>query len=122
MRSRRRSSLWLWMALAFVCFAAGLLPAVAGAAQGATMTAAVGSATAGSEQIQQLGGVAEGEPVETAKDGGCSLLLQEDALVEVCADTKLSLRKREPGGPRVLEVQKGNVKVSAEKQIGGERI
>jgi hypothetical protein len=123
MRSRRRSLLWLLMALAFVCAAAGLLPAAAGAAQGATVTAAVGSTTAGSEQIQQLGGVAEGEPVETAKDGGCALLLQEDALVEVCADTKLSLRKREPGGPRVLEVDQGNVKVSADpKRLGGERI
>src|SRR5262245_15269015 len=123
MRSRRRSLLWLLMALAFVCAAAGLLPAVAGAAQGATVTAAVGSTTAGSEQIQQLGGVAEGESVEMAKDGGCALLLQEDALVEVCSDTKLSLRKREPGGPRVLEVDKGNVKISADpKRLGGERI
>jgi FecR protein len=122
MRLRPRPLAGFLMAGAFVCAGAGFGPSVAGAAQGATVTASVGSTKAGSEQVEQLGGVAEGEPVETAEDGGCSLLLQEDALVEVCSDTKLSLRKREPGGPRVLDVQKGNVKVSADKQLGGERI
>ena len=79
-------------------------------------------ASGGTEPLEQLGGVAEGEPVETAEDGGCSLLLEEDALVEVCSDTTLSLRERRPGGPRVLDVKKGNVKVSAESRLGDERI
>jgi hypothetical protein len=98
-------------------------PTVAGAAQAATVTAVVGATqTGGNQALEQLGGVPEGEPVATGGDGGCSMLLQENAVIEVCGDTRLSLRKREPGGPRVLDVQKGNVRVSAEKRIGDERI
>ncbi len=122
MLHRSRLLLPLLLAGAFAWTGAGFAPAVAGAAQGATVTAAVGSTRAGTEPLEQLGGVAEGEPVETAEDGGCSMLLEEDALVEVCSDTSLSLRKRQPGEPRVLDVQKGNVKVSAERRLGDERI
>jgi ferric-dicitrate binding protein FerR (iron transport regulator) len=125
MRNRRqiRTHLLLAIAIAIVCAGAALGPLVAGAAQGATVTAVVGSTLGqGDQPLEQLGGLPEGAPVETADDGGCSLLLEENALVEVCADTKLSLRKREPGGPRVLDVQKGNVRVSAEKRLGDERI
>lgn len=122
MRHRPRRLRLLLLASAFAWAGVGFGPAVAGAAQGATVTAAVGSTRAGTEPLEQLGGVAEGEPVETAEDGGCSMLLQEDALVEVCSDTTLSLRERRPGGPRVLDVKKGNVKVSAESRLGDERI
>jgi hypothetical protein len=122
MLQRSRPLLTLLFAGAFAWAGAGFGPETAGAAQGATVTAAVGSTRAGSEPLEQLKGVAEGEPVETAEDGGCSMLLEEDALVEVCSDTTLSLRERRPGGPRVLDVQKGNVKVSAESRLGDERI
>ena len=122
MLDRLRPLTTLLLAGAFAWAGAGFGPAVAGAAQGATVTAAVGGSTGGAQPLEQLGGVAEGEPVETAEDGGCSLLLEEDALVEVCSDTSLSLRERKPGGPRVLDVQKGNVKVSAESRLGDERI
>jgi hypothetical protein len=122
MRTRRRTLLPLLMAIAFAWAVAAFGAGVAGAAQGATVTAAVGSTKAGAETLEQMSGVAEDQPVETAGDGGCSLLLEEDALVEVCADTNLSLRRREPGGPRVLDVKKGNVKVSAESRLGDERI
>lgn len=122
MLDRLRPLTTLLLAGAFAWAGAGFGPAAAGAAQGATVTAAVGSARSGAEPLEQLGGVDEGEPLETGEDGGCSVLLEEDALVELCADTTLSLRERKPGGPRVLDVQKGDVKVSAEKRIGDERI
>jgi len=118
MRNRHRSLTLLLLAGAIAWTGAGFGPGVAGAAQTATVTAVVGSAQrGGSQALEHLAGVAEDEPVETSKDGGCSLLLQEDALVEVCADTK-----RAPGGPRVLDIEKGQVRVSAEKRIGDERI
>jgi hypothetical protein len=122
MLQRSRPLLTLLLAGAFAWASAGFGPETAGAAQGATVTAAVGSTRAGSEPLEQLEGVAEGAPVETAEDGGCSMLLEEDALVEICSDTSLSLRERKPGGPRVLDVKKGNVKVSAESRLGDERI
>jgi len=123
MRNRLQPLTNLLLASMIAWAGAGFGPGVAGAAQGATVTAVVGSAQrGGSQALEHLAGVAEDEPIETSKDGGCSLLLQEDALVEVCADTSLSLRKRVPGGPRVLDVQKGQVRVSAEKRLGDERI
>jgi ferric-dicitrate binding protein FerR (iron transport regulator) len=123
MRNRIRPLTTLLLAGAIAWAGAVLGPTVAGAAQAATVTAVVGSTQTGANQaLEQLGGVPEGEPVETGGDGGCSMLLQENAVIEVCGDTRLSLRKREPGGPRVLDVQKGNVRVSAEKRLGDERI
>ncbi len=123
MRNRLRNLETLLLAGAIAWVGTALAPVVAGAASGAKVTAVVGTAQRGGNQaLEHLAGVPEGEPVETAKDGGCSLLLEEDAVVEVCGDTQLSLRKRVPGGPRVLDVQKGNVKVSAEKRLGDERI
>ncbi|HEY8156417.1 MAG TPA: FecR domain-containing protein [Myxococcota bacterium] len=124
MRNRMQSlKTVLLLAGAIAWAGAGFAPEVAGAAQGATVTAVVGSTQgAGDQPLEKLGDVPEGAPVETAEDGGCSVLLDENALVEVCADTALSLRKREPGGPRVLDIKKGNVRVSAEKRIGDERI
>ena len=123
MRNRIRPLTTLLLAGAIAWAGAALRPTVAGAAQAATVTAVVGSTQHGAnEALTQLEGVPEGEPVQTGGDGGCSMLLQENAVVEVCGDTKLSLRKREPGGPRVLDVEKGNVRVSAEKRLGDERI
>jgi hypothetical protein len=122
MLDRLRPLPTLLLAGAFTWAGAGFAPEIAGAAQAATVTASVGGSTGGAKPLEQLGGVVEGEPVETADDGGCSLLLEEDALVELCSDTTLSLRERRPGGPRVLDVQKGNVKVSAERRLGDERI
>jgi hypothetical protein len=108
-----------WIAMA----SGGFAPGVAGAAEGARVTAVVGTAQQGGDPaLEKLSGVAEDKPLETQKEGGCSILLEEDALVEVCGDSKISLRKRTPGGPRVLDVGKGTVKVSAEKRIGDERI
>jgi hypothetical protein len=123
MRNRPGTLTNLLLAGMIACAGAGFGPTVAGAAQGATVTAVVGSTQgAGNQPLEQLGDLPEGAPVETAEDGGCSVLLDQNALVEVCADTHLSLRKRDPGGPRVLDIKKGNVKVSAEKRIGDERI
>jgi hypothetical protein len=123
MLDRRRNLGMLLLAGAIALPAAVVAPAVAAAASGARVTAVVGAAQRGDDQpLERLGGVAEEEPLATGADGGCSLLLEEDALVEVCGDTALSLRKRTPGGPRVLDVKQGKVRVSAEKRLGDERI
>jgi hypothetical protein len=123
MRDRRRGLGTLWGAGAIALALGALAPAVAGAAEGARVTAVVGAAKTGADQpLERLGAVGEEQPLETGEDGGCSLLLEEDALVEICGDTALSLRKRAPGQPRVLDVQKGNVRVSAEPRLGDERI
>lgn len=123
MRNRPRPLETLLLAGAIAWASAALTPVVAGAAPGATVTAVVGAAQrGGSQALEHLAGVAEDEPVETGEDGGCSLLLEENAVVELCGDTRLSLRRRAPGGPRVLDLQKGQVRVSAEKRLGDERI
>jgi hypothetical protein len=122
MRSQIRRLESLLFAGAIACACVALAPAVAGAASGAKVTAVVGGGQLGDQALEHLSGVADDQPVETAKDGGCSLLLEEDAVVELCGDTQLSLRRRTPDGPRVLDVQKGNVRVSAEQRLGDERI
>ena len=120
---RNRPLTILLLAGAIASAGAVLAPVVAGAARGATVTAVVGSAKlGGSQALEHLAGVAEDEPVATSQDGGCSLLLEENAVVELCGDTRLSLRRPAPGGPRVLEIERGRVRISAEKRLGDERI
>jgi ferric-dicitrate binding protein FerR (iron transport regulator) len=121
MRNRPLTTLLLAGAIAWA--GAALAPVVAGAAKSATVTAVVGSAQRGGHQaLEHLAGVGEDEPVATSQDGGCSLLLEENAVVELCGDTRLSLRRPTPGGPRVLEIERGRVRISAEKRLGDERI
>lgn len=88
----------------------------------ATITAVVGGAASADQPLKQLGGVAEDSPVETAEDGNCAMLLEEDALIELCGDTALTLTRRTPGGPRVVDLRAGQIKLVAEPRLRDERI
>ena len=90
---------------------------------GARITASVGENTAGGDRaLEQRGLLEPDETLETGEDGNCSLLIEEDALLEVCGDTALTMRKREPGGPQIVSLDRGDIRVQAEPRLESERI
>src|SRR5215813_13985687 len=84
---------------------------VASAGAGARVTAVTGDAGAAGAPLRLETVIADGDSVRTGRDGACSLLVDEDAVLEICQGTSLRLGRRgaAAGGPRVLELQSGEI-------------
>jgi len=108
--------------LAVAALAAGA-PAGA-AAPGATVTAVTGSAGAGGAALERQSKLADGDSLQTGQDGACSILVDGDAVLELCQATSLRLGHRAgpSDGPRVLELRAGEIRVLAEPRSAGQRI
>src|SRR5262245_26463579 len=103
--------------------AAGGPAAPAGA--GARVTAVTGDAGAAGAPLRPETAIADGDSVRTGRDGACSLLVDDDAVLEICQGTSLRLGRRGgagAGGPRVLELQAGEIRVVAEPRAEEQRI
>src|SRR5262245_34506749 len=106
---------------------AGALAAAAPAAAEpfALATAVAGEVSANGAPLRRDAALAGGERVKTGRDGAASLLLGEDALLEVCQES--ALRLGPPGaagppaasGPRELALERGELRLVAE--AAGER-
>ena len=107
---------------ALVALAAGA-PAPA-AEPGATVTAVTGNAGAGGAALERQSTLADGDSLRTGDDGACSILVDQDAVLEVCQGTSLRLGHRDgkSDGPRVLELRQGEIRVLAEPRAAGQRI
>jgi hypothetical protein len=88
------------------------------------VTAAVGTTLSDGSDLQQRGELGEGADVETGKDGGCSLLVDEDALMELCGGTSVRLERKggDPQGTRVVKLDRGEIRMVVEPRLGEERI
>jgi hypothetical protein len=102
----------------------GLAGAADAAQEAARVTAAVGPAQTGDAALEAHGALGEGAGIETGKDGNCSLLVDEDALMELCGDTSLRLERKggDPKGPRVVKLDRGEIRMVVEPRLGEERI
>src|SRR5262245_22601274 len=117
---KRISGHAVWLAIA--ALAAGA-PA-RGAESGATVTAVTGNAGAGGSPLERQSSLADGDSLQTGDDGACSLLVDRDAVLEVCQGTSLRLGHRDgkSDGPRVLELRRGEIRVLAEPRAAAQRI
>ena len=102
---------------------AALAPAAA-ASPGATVTAVIGNAGAGGVALERQARLADGDSLQTGPDGACSILVDGDAVLELCQATSLRLGHRDgrSDGPRVLELRAGEIRVMAAKRPAGQRI
>ena len=111
--------------LALLAAALLWLPTLAAAgdarAAAARVTAATGATLASGGAVGQAGEVAEGDALATGDAGGCALLVDGDAVVELCADTELTLEPRR-GGARVVRLGRGEVRLVVEPRGAGERV
>ena len=104
-----------------------LLAGSAGAATdgpAAELTVCVGDSASAGQALDPRGSLAEGAGLETGADGGCSLVVDQDALMELCADTNVRLERKagDPDGPRVVRLERGEIRMVVEPRLGEERI
>ena len=103
-----------------------LLPGTGAAAPeaAARVTSSVGSTLSGGDPLGQGGSLDDGAEVETGDDGGCSLLVDEDAVMEMCGGTSVQLTRKDndPDGPRVVNLEAGEIRMVVEPRLGEERI
>ncbi|MDP7570342.1 MAG: FecR domain-containing protein [Myxococcota bacterium] len=102
---------------ALLCLPAGLAGAKA------RVTAAV-EATSGDQALDESAGIEDGADLETGDAGGCSLLVDDDALMEVCGNTSLQFARKggAPDGPRVVKLDRGEIRMVVEPRLGEEKI
>lgn len=93
-------------------------PAIA-VSGGARVTAVVGDATIGDAALRREGGLDEDTQIKTGSDGGVALLVDEDSLVELCAETIMTLTHNEDGS-RVIEVGAGTTRIIVQPRRPGE--
>ncbi len=96
-----------------------------GVAQGAArVTAAVGTALSDGDALEHRAALADVADLETGDDGNCSLLVDQDALMELCGDTSLKLDRKagQPDGPRVVRLDRGEIRMVVEPRLAEERI
>jgi hypothetical protein len=120
MRIGRRGS-----GLSLAALAAALLLAAgaAGAPLAGQVTAVSGKARAAGSELAQRSGLEEDSALETEGDGACSLLVDGDALMEVCGGTQVRLRRKGgPDGPRIVQLDRGEVRMVVEPRAASERI
>ena len=99
--------------------------APAGAATpSATVTAVIGNAGAQGAALERQSKLADGDSLQTGKDGACSILVDGDAVLELCQATSLRFGHRDgrSDGPRVLELRAGEIRVLAGPRPAGQRI
>lgn len=110
------------LAGALACVALAAPAAAAESEAAAHITSVVGSVQAGdSPGGDQRGTLGEGQNVTTAEDSNCSLLVDDDALVEMCGGTSVAL-SRSAKGQRVVRLDQGEVRMFVEPRVADERI
>jgi hypothetical protein len=68
------------------------------------------------------GALAEGEHVKLGEDGACSILVDQDAVVELCGQTSLLLRRDERSNRRIVALDRGEIRIVVEPRAFEERI
>jgi hypothetical protein len=104
--------------LSALVFGAG----IASATQDVVLTAVKGDA---SIQDRDLGGRAElgdDQALQTGGDGGCSVLVDRNAVVELCGQTRISFAKDAKRGNRIVNVESGELRLVVEPREVNERI
>ena len=90
----------------------------------ARVTAHIGAATSGNVPLEKQGTLVDGSDLETGEDGGCSVLVDDNALMELCGGTSLRLERKDDKqeGVRVVRLDRGEIRLVVEPRLGLERI
>ncbi len=102
---------------AFACLAGS-----AWAANDARLTAVKGDASISAGALDSHSELADGDDLETGDESGCSILLDQNAVVELCGQTRISFATDEKRGNRIVNVESGKLRMVVEPRSPGERI
>lgn len=110
----------------FLCTAiVGALSFQAGsawAARDALLTSVKGEASASAGALDSHAELGDDERLETGDESGCSILLDENAVVELCGQTRISFATDERRGNRIVNIESGTVRMVVEPREANERI
>jgi len=115
-QTKRRGAL-----AAALCAIALLVAGAASAETAARITAVAGGTNVGDAAADRSAPLAEDSSVKTADDGNCAMLVDEDALVELCASTIMTLTRTDKGN-RVVKIDGGTTRVVAEPRSADDYI
>jgi len=102
--------------------ALALTTASAWAAQDAQLTSVKGVASTASGALASHTDIGDEETLRTGNDSGCSILLDQNSVVELCGQTRISFATDPKRGNRIVNVEAGTVRMFVEPREPGERI
>jgi hypothetical protein len=84
----------------------------------------VGTSKSGDADLNQSQALGDGAGIETGDDGGCSVLVDDDALMELCSGTSLKLDRKDgkKDGTRVVRLDQGEIRMVVEPRLEEEKI
>lgn len=91
------------------------------AAQDVLLTALKGDASVQDRAIQDRAELGDDQSLQTGEDGNCSILVDQNAVVELCGETRVSFKKTTRGN-RIINIESGAVRLIVEPRDAGERI
>ena len=115
----RMGRIFLYTAtLSALAFIAG----TASATQDAVLTAVKGDASVQDRVLGERAEVADDQALQTGDNAGCSVLLDRNAVVELCGQTRISFAKDAKRGNRIVNVESGELRLIVEPREANERI
>ena len=104
--------------LSALVFGAG----VASATREAILTAVKGDALVQDRELGERAELGDDQKLQTGDDSGCSVLLDQNAVVELCGQTRISFARDAKRGNRIVNVESGDVRLIVEPREANERI
>ena len=92
------------------------------AAKDAFLTSVKGEASSSTGALDSHTELGDDERLQTGDESGCSVLLDENAVVELCGQTRISFATDEKRGNRIVNIESGTVRMIVEPREPGERI
>ena len=103
---------------AWLAFSTGSAVAV----EDVQLTAVRGQASVSDTALTGRSELPEGQDLKTGDDGNLSVLLDRNAVVEMCGGSQVRFGRNEVEGNRVINIEAGEVKLIIEPRTAGERI
>jgi ferric-dicitrate binding protein FerR (iron transport regulator) len=93
---------------------------------GSALSAARADEVAGritaSKGASPAGPIADGERVRLGEDGACSILLDDDAVVEMCGEAEVSFQRDRASHRRIVSLESGEIRIVVEPREFEDRI
>jgi hypothetical protein len=99
-----------------------LIAGAASATQDVLLTAVKGDASVQDRALTEHDEVGDDQKLQTGDDAGCSVLVDRNAVVELCGQTRISFAKHPKRGNRIVNVESGNLRLIVEPREANERI
>ena len=117
--NQRMRRIFFWSAgLSALLFIAG----TASATQDVVLTAVKGDTSIQDRDLGERAELADDQKLETGADAGCSLLVDDNAVVQICGQTRVSFTTDPKRGHRIVNLEAGDLQLIVEPREADERI